>query len=137
MMRRLSDLRDESGSAAIEFVIALPVVVMMIWGIVQIGVLFQANAGVEQALGEGARLATTYNPATHSRPDNDAIAAKITSAKFGVKGAGWQTPDIDDSTEASDGYITISVEYDVTPDFLFFQGPDVAITKSKRVYTQA
>jgi Flp pilus assembly protein TadG len=135
-MKRLFDLRDERGTAAIEFVIAVPVLVMMIWGIFQVGVLFEANAGVEQALGEGARLATIYDPATHARPTNDAISNKIVSAKFGVSSGGWQTPTIDDSTEADDGYITISVEYDVTPDFLFFHGPAVVISKSKRVYTQ-
>ncbi|HET7316684.1 MAG TPA: TadE/TadG family type IV pilus assembly protein [Sphingomicrobium sp.] len=135
-MARTHSLSDESGSAAIEFAIAVPVLVMMIWGIVQVGLLFQANAAVQQALGEGARYATIYNPATESRPSDDAIAAKIVSAKFPLPSGAWEDPIIDSTNEAADGYIDITVEYEVSTDFLFFQGPDVTLTQSKRVYTQ-
>jgi Flp pilus assembly protein TadG len=131
-----SAIRDERGSAAIEFAIAVPVLIMMIWGMFQISILLEANAGVEQALGEGARYATIYNTTTNARPTNDQISAKITGAKFGTGAGTWQTPVIDTANEASDRYITINVEYDVPTDFLLFDGPNVTIAKSKRVYIQ-
>lgn len=127
--------RDERGSAAIEFAIAVPVLIFMIWGMFQISILLEANAGVEQALGEGARYATIFDTTTNARPTNDQISAKITGAKFGTGAGDWQDPEINTDNEA-DGYITINVEYDVPTDFLFFDGPNVAITKSKRVYIQ-
>jgi Flp pilus assembly protein TadG len=133
---RLRDLRDEKGAAAIEFAIAVPVLILIIWGIFQIAIVLQARAGVQQALGEGARYATIYDTTTNSRPTDSQISAKITSAKFGIRDGTWHTPVIDDSNESSGGYITISVEYDLSTDFLFFQGPDVTLTESKRVYTQ-
>lgn len=134
MMIGLRNLRDESGSAAIEFAIAVPVLAVMIWGIFQIALVLQTNAGVQQALGEGARLATIYNTDTNARPTDDEIAAKIVAAKFGA--GNWQTPEIDDSNEATDGYIDITVEYDFPTNFLIFDGPTVSLTHSKRVYTQ-
>jgi len=136
MMMRLRDLRDQSGAAAIEFAIAVPVLMMMIWGIFQIAMVLQANAGVQQALGEGARYATIFNTSTSARPTDDQISSKITSAKFGIRNGTWQTPVIDDSNEASNGYIDISVEYDVPTDFLLFDGPEVTLAHTKRVYTQ-
>ncbi|HWI75736.1 MAG TPA: TadE/TadG family type IV pilus assembly protein [Sphingomicrobium sp.] len=136
MMTRLRTLRDETGSAAIEFAIAVPVLAVMIWGMFQIAIVLQANAGMQQALGEGARYATIFDTDTNARPTDDEIAAKITSAKFGVGGGTWHTPSIDDSNEASDGYIVIDVSYDVPTNFLLFPGPTITLEHSKRVYTQ-
>ena len=50
--------RDERGVAATEMALALPVLITMIYGIFQVGLLYQANAGMQHALGEGARYAT-------------------------------------------------------------------------------
>ena len=47
--------RDQDGAAAVEMALALPVLVSMIYGIFQVGLLYQANAGMQHALGEGAR----------------------------------------------------------------------------------
>jgi Flp pilus assembly protein TadG len=135
MMMRIRNPRDESGTAAIEFAIAVPVLVMMLWGIFQIAIVLQADAGVQQALGEGARLATIYDTDTNARPTDDEISAKITSARFGIRDGTWHTPDIDDSGEA-DGYIDITVQYDVPTDFLLFEGPEVTLMHTKRVYIQ-
>jgi Flp pilus assembly pilin Flp len=135
-MKALHRLRDQSGSAAIEFAVAVPILVTIIWGIFQIAVVLEANAGMQQALGEGARYATIFDTSTNSRPTDDQISAKIMSAKFGVGGGNWHTPVIDDDDEGSDGYIVISVQYDVPTDFLLFPGPTVTLSGSKRVYTQ-
>ena len=50
--------RDEQGAAAIEMAFALPILIVMIWMFVQLGQVYRAVAGIQQALGEGARLAT-------------------------------------------------------------------------------
>jgi Flp pilus assembly protein TadG len=134
MLRRT--LLDERGNAAVEFALAVPVLIFMIWGMFQVSILLEANAGVDQALGEGARYATIFDTTTNARPTDDQISARITGTKFGTGLGVWQDPDINTDNESSDGYITINVEYDVPTNFLFFQGPNVSITKSKRVYVQ-
>lgn len=136
MMKRLRDLHDEAGAAAMEFAFAVPVLIMLIWAIFQIAMVLQANAGVQQALGEGARYATIFNTSTNSRPTDSQISSKITSAKFGIRNGTWKTPVINTANETTDHYIDITVEYDVPTNFLFFQGPNVTLKQSKRVYIQ-
>lgn len=130
-MKTRAPFRNESGAAAIEFAIAVPVLVMMMWGIFQIGMVFEANAGMQHALGEAARYATIY-----PTPSDTAIQNKITAHKFGLNRGTWGTPTINNTNLAS-GYKVITVTYSQPMDFLFFRGPTVSLTKSKRVYVSA
>ena len=135
-MRRPPLLRDSRGSAAVEFAVSVPVLIFMIWGIFQVAMVLQAQAGIQQAMGEGARLATIFNPATNARPTNAQISSKIVNAKFGIRNGTWHTPSIDTTNEAAGGYIVIGVQYDVPTNFLFFTGPTITLSDSKRVYIQ-
>lgn len=124
-LRRL--LADRTGSSAIEFVVAVPVLVSLIWGIFQIGMLYRANAGMQHSLGEAARYATIY-----PTPSDSEIQAKITAAKFGLGNGTWGQPQI--TTDATAGTKTITVSYTQPTDFLFFAGPTVTLGASKVVY---
>ncbi|HEU5481558.1 MAG TPA: TadE/TadG family type IV pilus assembly protein [Sphingomicrobium sp.] len=127
-MRRLRHLlADRIGSAAVEFAIAVPVLVMMVWGIIQIAIVFQANAGMQHALGEGARLATIW-----PTPGDTLIQNKITAAKFGLGNGTWDTPVIATDTTAKTK--TISVSYHQPTDFLLFPGPTIDLSATKVVY---
>ncbi len=65
-MRNLRKLRrDEHGAAVIEMAFALPALILLMWMIVQLGLVFRAMSGIQHGLGEGARTATLYSP---SRP---------------------------------------------------------------------
>lgn len=126
-MKRLRQLlADRAGSAAVEFAVAVPVLVTMVWGIFQVGIVYQANAGMQHALGEGARYATIY-----PTPSDAQILSKITSAKFGVGNGTWGEPSIDNGVS---GQKTISVTYSQPTDFLFFAGPTVSLSATKVVY---
>lgn len=117
--------RDNSGAAAIEFALAVPVLIMFIWGIFQIGLLFWASAGMQHALGEGARLATLY-----PTPTNTQIQTKITSEVFGTQnGTFTASPPVNGT-----GFKTLSVTYTAPTHFLFMTGPTVTLTRSKKVY---
>ena len=87
MMRIRKLFADSAGAAAMEFALAVPVLIAFIWGIFQVGMLYHANAGMQHALGEAARYATLF-----PTPTDTQIQAKITSAKFGVGGGTWGTP---------------------------------------------
>ena len=131
-MRRLRQLiGNRTGSSAVEFAVAVPVLVTMVWGMFQVGVLYQANAGMQHALGEAARYATIFPTPTDAQ-----IQAKITSAKFGLGNGTWGTPVIDNTNVApADGrFKTISVTFSQPTDFLLFPGPTVTLSASKRVY---
>ncbi len=120
-------LRNERGSAAIEFAVAAPLLATLIWGVFQFGMLFEANAGVQHSLGQAARYATIY-----PTPSDTAIQAKITANKFGLGNGTWSAPVIADDTATNSKLITVS--YSQPMDFLLFQGPQVTLTRSKRVY---
>jgi Flp pilus assembly protein TadG len=49
---------DDSGAAAVEMAFVLPIFIVMIWAFVQLADVYRAVAGMQQALGEGARFAT-------------------------------------------------------------------------------
>lgn len=139
MMKRISLRRNDDGAAAIQMAIALPVLMLFIYGIFQIGIAGQAIAGMQHGLGEGARFATLcVNPTaagTCGVPSDDAIKAKISAKVFGV-GVGTfsdpsvTTPASTDCTHCRD----LSVTFTMPMNYLFFQAPSITITRSKRVY---
>jgi hypothetical protein len=95
--------------------------------------LFEASAGMQSGLGEGARYATLcLNPTSSgcTVPTDTQITSKVTGALFGpAKGL---TPTITTDTTAKTK--TISLTYSTTVDFLFFTGPTVSLTRSKVAY---
>jgi Flp pilus assembly protein TadG len=134
--RRSRILRDQRGAAAIEMAIALPVLVSMIYGIFTLGQLFEANAGMQHALGEGARygnLCLSVSNGTCTVPTSAQLKNRVNAKLFGTRNGTFDTPTVMTST-ASSGYVTITVAYHQTMNFLFFTGPTVNLTRSKRVY---
>jgi Flp pilus assembly protein TadG len=134
--------RDENGSSLVEFAIALPVLVAFIWGIFQCGLLFQANAGMQHALGEAARMATIW-----PTPSDTIIRDRVTAKKFGTYNGSLGTLSIttktvgdldgDPDTAAGSGnpvYKDLSLQYTHTMRFLFLPARAVTLTKTKRVY---
>ena len=129
--------RNQRGAAAVEFAIALPVMLVMIYGIFQVGLIYQANAGMQHALGEAARLATLCTPSgqTCTSPSDTAIVAKMNETKFGTNIGTFSTPSVTTPAPAQCTFCRdLSITYTVTPNFLFFTAPPITLTRSKRVY---
>src|SRR4051812_3857108 len=127
--------RNESGAAAIEFAMSVPVLITMIYGIFEFSQLYEANSGMQHALGEGARFATLCVPTSTgcNSETNTAIKAQMNAKLFGPVGGTFNVQDpVDD---ASLKFKTLTVTYTRTMDFLFFTGPSVTLTRSKVVYT--
>ena len=124
--------RDERGVAATEMALALPVLVTMIYGIFQVGLLYQANAGMQHALGEGARYATLCIKVGNecTVPADTAIKARMTSKLFG-KGDGAFT--VSDPVPGT-GFRDLSVSYTKRMNFIFFPGPTITLNRAKRAY---
>jgi Flp pilus assembly protein TadG len=119
--------RDQRGAAALEFAVAVPVLIMLIYGIFRVGLLYEANAGMQHALGEGARFATLFPTPTDAQ-----IQARMNSELFG-RGYGNFTVAAP-ATDASNAFKTLTVSYSTPMDFLIVPGPTVTISRSKRVY---
>lgn len=120
--------RDERGLATIEMAFALPILLLFIYGIFQVGMIMAASAGMQHALGEGARLATIY-----PTPTDTAIKTQINNKLFGAYVGTFTVADpVADATGKS--YKDLSVTYTVTPNYLFFTAPDITLVRRKRVY---
>lgn len=122
--RRRSLVCHSGGSATIEFAIAGPILIMMIFGMFQFGIVLQANAGVQHALGEAARYATIF-----PTPSDAELQARITSKKFGPGNGTWGASSITSGT----GTKTISITYTQPLDWVFFTST-VTLNKSKVIY---
>ena len=122
---------DEQGTAVIEMAIAVPVLTLFIYGIFVVGQLFQASAGMQHALGEAARLATIY-----PTPSDADLQAKMTAKKFGTKSGTLSALQIanGDAGAGVNPYKDLTLTYTQPTDFLFFDGPTVSLTRTKRVY---
>jgi hypothetical protein len=121
---------DEQGAAAIEMAFTLPILLLFIYGIFEVGVIMAADAGMQHALGEGARMATLY-----PTPTDTAIQDRISSKVFGVYIGTFSTPTVTDPGAAACSKCRdLAVKYTVTPNFLFFNGPAITLNRSKRVY---
>ncbi|MES2905159.1 MAG: TadE/TadG family type IV pilus assembly protein [Pseudomonadota bacterium] len=128
MLRTLR--RNQTGAAAVEFALIVPILILMIWGIFQVGIAFHASAGMQHALGEGARFATIF-----PRPDNDQIVARINSKVFGTGIGEFSTPSVTTPDPATCTDCTLlSVSFRMTPNFLFFNGPEISLNREKLVY---
>ena len=133
-MSKLFQLRrDEGGAGAVEFALTVPILITLIYGIFEFSQLYEANAGMQHALGEGARFATLCVPTSTgcNAETNDDIKAKMNAKLFGPVGGTFNVQDVVDGTNSK----TLTITYTRTMNFLFWTGPAVTLTRSKLVYT--
>lgn len=130
MTKLLSLRRDDRGAAAIEAAFALPVLLTFMWVIFQMGFVFLASAGMQHALGEGARMATIF-PAPTEAAIKQKVADKVFKPAMGTFNAPTMTtPAATVCTNCRD----LSVSYTLPMNFLFFNAPNLQVTRSKRIY---
>ena len=78
MHKILHRARDQRGAAAIEMAIVLPILILLVFGIIEFSIYFNRLQGLQAAAREGARVA-----ALPQSTQSD-IKAKVTSALSGV-----------------------------------------------------
>ena len=129
-MRQLRNLRrDKKGAAVIEMAFALPALIIMMWVIIQLGLVFRAMSGIQHGLGEGARYATLY-----PKPTDDAIKAKITQTVYGIGPGSFTIPTPTSGVADGANYLDLKVTYEQQTDLLLLRGPKIKVSRSKRVW---
>ena len=130
MMRTSRNLRrDRRGVAVIELAFALPALIVMMWVIIQLGLVFRAMSGIQHGLGEGARFATLF-----PKPTDDAIKAKITTTVYGIGPGSFNIPTPQSGTADGANYLDLKVTYTQPTDLLLMRGPTITVSRSKRVW---
>jgi Flp pilus assembly pilin Flp len=133
-------IRDEKGAAVIEMAFVLPILIVMIWAFVQLAQIYRALAGIQQALGQGARFATLcINPSSLgcSSPTPDAVKANIEQSVYGLGPGTFNTPMPTTGTSGTSNYYDLKVTYTQPTNLLLFPGPTITMTRSKRVWIAA
>ena len=129
-MKSLKLLRRESkGAAVIELAFALPILIIMLWAIVQAGLMLRALSGIQHALGEGARAATIWPV-----PGNTVIGDRMTAAVYGIGPGDFVIPTPVDGVASGANYVDLTVTYTQQTDLLVLPGPTVSVSRSKRVW---
>ena len=128
---------DDKGVAAIEMAFALPILIVMIWMFVQLAQVYRAMAGIQQALGQGARYATLcINPSATGceTPTGQQVHDKMLTSVFGI-GPGTFLPNTPTKqTSGTGSYYDLQVTYSQPTSLLFLPGPTVNVSRSKRVW---
>ncbi|RST30870.1 pilus assembly protein [Sphingomonas ginkgonis] len=135
--RRLRLAGNERGAAAVEMAFAIPVFIMMIWAFVQFAQMFRALAGIQQALGQGARYATLcLNPSVAgcNPPSPSQIQTKITDSVYGIGPGTFTVASPVQGSSGTGSYYDLSVSYSQPTSLLLLPGPTLSVTRSKRVW---
>lgn len=138
LVRRI--VRNEEGAAAIEMAFAIPVLVVMIWSFVQLAQVYRAMAGIQQGLGEGARMATLCLSPTSlgcSSPTAASIKTKIQNSVYGIGPGTFTVDDPVAGTSGTGAYYDLKVNYSQPTNLLLFPGPTINVSRSKRVWIAA
>lgn len=137
-MKKLRLLKDTRGVAVIETAFALPVFVIMLWALIQLAMVYRAMAGIQQALGEGARYATLcINPAATGcfSPDGTSIRNKVLASVYGIGPGTFTVPTPVSQPSGTGRYYDITVNYTQPTSLLLLPGPTITVSRSKRVWT--
>ena len=141
-------VRDQDGAAVIEMAFAFPVLIVMIWMIFQLAQVYRAVAGIQQALGEGARYATLClsptltgctipAPGTGTSPAADTVKKKVQDSVYGIGPGTFTVLDPVVATTGTGAYYDLTVCYTQPTSMLLVPGPTIRVSRSKRVWIAA
>ncbi|HEY0115203.1 MAG TPA: TadE/TadG family type IV pilus assembly protein [Allosphingosinicella sp.] len=121
--------RDNKGVGAVEFALLLPLLILLIVGIAQMGILYFAHAGLRNLVAEGARFAS-ISP----RPTDAAIKTRINQGGFGLTPSRLGQPVITYGNTGGNEWADIEVSYTVHLDFVFWRPAPFPIQETRRVF---
>jgi Flp pilus assembly protein TadG len=124
-------LRDRRGASAAEFALVLPLFMMFVLGIIGFGMVFWANAGLRNAVGEGARVATLF-----PRRSNAEIATAVRNNAFGL-GNEIGAPSILAGTANGQDFVEITATISPTLNLFLIEARPLTFTERRRVYRPA
>ena len=127
MIRRLNS--DSRGSIGLEFGLAIPILIALIIGVLQFGIVLNANGAMRHAMGEGLRLAKVDRDATDT-----AVTDRVRAQLVGVDPAVIQTLTFARATSNNIDRGTITMSIRLTPIIPFAAIPPITLTETKTIY---
>ena len=119
---------DCRGAGVLEFALVAPVLFAMLLGIVMLGLVFFAQAGLRGTVEDAARYATLW-----PRPTEAQIQARMTAKRFGMNPANIIAPTITFTTNSTPNYVTITMGYNVNLNYVIGSNT-ITLTETRRAY---
>lgn len=120
---------DRSGVAAVEFALVAPVLIGLIFGIWNTGMVLYADNGIRDAVEVGARRATVF-----PRPTEAQLTQRINSRYFGPRSGTIVGPTYTYATRNNAPVVTISMSYTHRINVPFMPVRDVTLAHQRTVY---
>ncbi|HSG34202.1 MAG TPA: TadE/TadG family type IV pilus assembly protein [Sphingomonadaceae bacterium] len=127
MLKRL--WQDQAANSTVEFVIAAPVLVSFMVGILQIGQVMHANGAMRNAIGDGIRYAKVYPDATETQVLNETRAGMA-----GVNVDGITELQFVRGTANGAAFGRITMQYELQPMIPFAPMPPIVIEEERTAY---
>lgn len=121
--------REQSGAAAVEFAIVAPVLLTMLFGIWNAGVILFAQNGVRSAVETGARHATIF-----PRPNEQQITDVILDRYFGPQIGLVDKPRLTYGVVNNAPVVTISMSYTHETTVPFLKIPPLVLSHERTAY---
>ena len=127
MFRKL--LADRRGSGSVDFAFAIPVVVTLMLGTIQLGVYLQASGTLRHALGEGIRYAKVDPTATQTQVLNEVRDEMPAMDPQKIKSLTFER-----GTANGADYGKIAISYRLEPMIPLVPLPAITINEEKTAY---
>ena len=108
---------------------ALPILIALMVGILQVGMVLAANGAMRNALGEGLRLAKVDPTATETQ-----VLTRTRQALVGVEASAIDTLTFDRAITNNVRRGTISLTITLNPIIPFAPIPPIVLTETKQIY---
>jgi Flp pilus assembly protein TadG len=109
--------RHQSGAALVEFAIVLPLLLLLVFGIVEFGLILYDKAVITNASREAARAGIVYNPTSPNYLSASTIQSNATNnlapnlISLGAKGTPWASVPAGCATTGDALTVTVSYTY--------------------------
>lgn len=124
--------KNELGAASVEFALAIPLVLLLFYGIAQYGLILLANSGVRHAVDTAARATTVYIGAT---PMTDAqIRSRVTASLYGVEIGSVSPASVVRGSSNGVSYVDITLTYSAPVDLIFYKFGPITLSEKRRAY---
>lgn len=123
-MRSVKKIREQQGAAAIEFALVLPLLIILVFGIIEFSILLYDKAMITNASREGARAGIVYSyPDRITDGEITSVITDYCKNYLITFGSGTlQSPVISRSGNSSGDSLTVTVRYKydflVLPNFV-------------------
>ena len=124
-----SILRDRTASSTVDFAFALPVLVTMMLGMLQMGQVLHTSGAMRHALGEGIRFAKVDPTATESQ-----VLAEVRDELAAIDPDGISTLTFERGLTNGARYGKIDISYRLEPMIPLVPVPAITLNESKTAY---